>query len=102
MRGVLIRLCLAALLLSAGQGGTPASAQDGQAKPAEPPAPAHPIPPDDRILSFVAGHPDCTAVTDDCIVCAVVSGKPMCSTPGIACVRQDVRCTSTTPPTPKQ
>ena len=54
------------------------------------------------VLSFVAGNPDCTEITDECIICAVVNGKPMCSTPGISCVRKDLRCTSTKPPTPKQ
>ncbi|MGJ4857101.1 hypothetical protein AB4037_02355 [Labrys sp. KB_33_2] len=102
MRSVLIRLCLAAALLTVGQGWWPVLAQDNQAKPAEPPAPSQPVAPDDRVFSFIAGHPDCTEITDECIICAVVNGKPMCSTPGIACVRKDLRCTSTKPPTPKQ
>ncbi|WP_082979650.1 hypothetical protein [Labrys sp. WJW] len=102
MRSVLIRLCLAAAMLTIGQGWSPARAQDSQAKPPEPPAPSQPIAPDERVLSFIAGNPDCSEVTDECIICAVVNGKPMCSTPGISCVRKDLRCTSTKPPTPKQ
>ncbi|WP_448953672.1 hypothetical protein [Labrys neptuniae] len=102
MRSMLICFSLAALLVSAGANWSPARAEDSPAKPAEPPAPAQPVAPDDRVLSFVTGHPDCSEITDECIICAVVSGKPMCSTAGIACVRKDLRCTSTKPPTPKQ
>ncbi len=80
----------------------PALAQDAPAKPGETPAPSQPIDPDNTILAFVAAHPDCSELTDECVVCAVVSGKAMCSTPGIACVKKDVRCTSNKPPTPKQ
>ncbi|PRH87847.1 hypothetical protein C5L14_08010 [Labrys okinawensis] len=102
MRSVLFRLCLAASLLTVGLEGRPVRAQDNQARASEPPAPSKPIAPDQRVLSFTAGHPDCTEITDECIICAVVNGKPMCSTPGIACLRKDLRCTSTKPPTPKQ
>jgi len=81
-----------------------AAAQD---KPAQPqtqplPTPSKPVAPDGSILSFIQSHPDCTELTDECIICAVVSGKAMCSTPGIACVRKELRCVTTKPPTPKQ
>jgi hypothetical protein len=101
MRSVFLRFCLIAVAVWS-LGGMSARAEDAPAKPAEPPAPSQPIEPDNSILSFVAKNPDCTELTDECIICAVVSGKAMCSTPGIACVKKDVRCTSTKPPTPKQ
>jgi hypothetical protein len=34
----------------------------------------------------------CTEWTDGCIVCRRVDGEPMCSTPGIACVRGAMQC----------
>ena len=46
-----------------------------------PPAPAQPVPPDNAILGFVKANPDCSEITDECIVCAVVSGKAMCVRP---------------------
>lgn len=102
MRGILpgivsiaIPILLLGLLL-----GPPALAQE---KPAQPlPTPSKPIAPDDAVLAFIQAHPDCTELTDECIICAVVGGKPMCSTPGIACIRKDPRCVTTKPPTPKQ
>jgi hypothetical protein len=101
MCSVLFRLCLIAAM-GWSLGASTAFAEDAPAKPPEPPAPSQPVTPDNSILAFVAANPDCSALTDECIVCAVVSGKAMCSTAGIACIRKDVRCTSTTPATPKQ
>jgi hypothetical protein len=107
MRGILpgivsiaIPNLLVGLLLGLLLGPVPALAQE---KPAQPlPTPSKPIAPDNAILSFIEAHPDCTELTDECIICAVVGGKPMCSTPGIACIRKDPRCVTTKPPTPKQ
>lgn len=101
MRSVFFRLCLSAAVAWS-LAGIPAFAEDAPAKPAEPPAPSQPIAPDNSILAFVAANPDCSELTDECIICAVVSGKAMCSTPGIACVRKELRCTSNKPATPKQ
>jgi hypothetical protein len=41
-----------------------------------------------------ASGPDtpCAEWTDGCVVCQRVAGEPMCSTPGIACVRGEVQC----------
>ena len=41
-----------------------------------------------------AAGPDaaCAEWTDGCIVCQRIDGEPMCSTPGIACVRGEMRC----------
>jgi hypothetical protein len=101
MRSLSFRLCLIAAM--AWLLGMPAAfADDAPAKPPEPPAPSQPVAPDNSILAFVTANPDCSELTDECIICAVVSGKPMCSTAGIACIRKDIRCTSTTPATPKQ
>ncbi|CAM5771124.1 hypothetical protein LMIY3S_03403 [Labrys miyagiensis] len=101
MRNAFLRLCLFAAVAACLAGGS-ARAEDAPAKPAETPAPSQPVAPDNTILSFVAANPDCSELTDECIICAVVNGNPMCSTPGISCVRKAVRCTSTKPPTPKQ
>jgi hypothetical protein len=80
----------------------PATPAPTPAQAPPPPAPAKPVPPDNAILGFVKANPDCSEITDECIVCAVVSGKAMCSTPGIACVRKDLRCVTKQPATPKQ
>jgi hypothetical protein len=97
MRSAFIGLCLTATMMLP-LGGSGAFAEDAPATP----APSQPVAPDNSILAFIAANPGCSELTDECVICAVVSGKPMCSTPGIACVREDVRCTSTTPATPKQ
>ena len=41
-----------------------------------------------------ASGPDaaCAEWTDGCIVCQRVDGQPMCSMPGIACVRGETQC----------
>ena len=80
----------------------PATPTPAPAQAPAPPAPARPVPPDNAILGFVKANPDCSEITDECIVCAVVSGKAMCSTAGIACVRKDLRCVTKQPATPKQ
>jgi hypothetical protein len=107
-RGIILS---AALVLSlAGPGAlaqeTPAPATPAPATapatPAVVPAPSEPVAPDNSILNFIKANPACTQITDECIICAVVSGKAMCSTPGISCIRKDVRCVTTEPPTPKQ
>ncbi|WP_413992198.1 hypothetical protein ACMDCR_08970 [Labrys okinawensis] len=101
MRSTFFRLCLiGAMAWPAGI--VAARAEDAPSKPPAPPAPSQPIAPDNSILAFIAANPDCSELTDECIICAVVSGKAMCSTPGISCVKKEVRCTSTKPPTPKQ
>ncbi|MDQ0394953.1 hypothetical protein [Labrys monachus] len=99
MRGILPGI-VSSVVLGLVLGLSPALAQD---KPAPPlPTPSTPVAPDTSILSFLQAHPDCTELTDECLICAVVGGKAMCSTPGIACVRKDLRCVTTKPPTPKQ
>jgi hypothetical protein len=102
MRGIFPGIVYMALGLLLGL--APALAQEKPAAPAPAPlpTPARPVQPDNAILAFVKSNPDCTELTDECIICAVVSGKAMCSTPGIACVRKDLRCVTTKPPTPKQ
>lgn len=91
---------IAALALVLGL--APALAEDKPAQPKPLPTPSKPVAPDGSILAFIQSHPDCTELTDECVICAVVGGKAMCSTPGIACVRKDLRCVTTKPPTPKQ
>jgi len=34
----------------------------------------------------------CAEWTDGCVVCQRVDGEPMCSMPGIACVRGETKC----------
>jgi len=49
---------------------------------------------DDRALvDFAHAHPACTSFTDLCRTCVRgTDGHMACSTPGIACVRQDWKC----------
>ena len=41
-----------------------------------------------------ASGPDvpCAEWTDGCVVCQRIDGEPMCSMPGIACVRGEIQC----------
>jgi hypothetical protein len=109
--GVLLAVSLGLAGVAAEETSAPAAAPKPAASPVPPatpapapapPAPAQPVPPDNAILGFVKANPDCSEITDECIVCAVVSGKAMCSTAGIACVRKDLRCVTKQPATPKQ
>ena len=58
---------------------------------------AHLLPAADRghrpsTSSFADREPTCSEWTDGCIVCQRTDQGPSCSTPGIACVREEVQC----------
>jgi hypothetical protein len=99
-RLLLLILCLAALAAS-----PPVWAQDmpeKEAQPAEPAAPEQvpePPPPmtkvplDIPMEAFGTANPDCVEWTDSCRTCARdPENRVSCSTPGIACLPQDIAC----------
>ncbi|MBB4188051.1 hypothetical protein GGE07_004727 [Sinorhizobium terangae] len=47
----------------------------------------------DSMKDFIAANPDCLEFNDRCSFCAVVNGVAECSTPQIACVKQENQCT---------
>lgn len=71
---------------------TPAT-PGGVAVPLPVPADALPATELNALVSFVAGHPDCTGFFDGCQICRKQEGGSLaCSTPGIACQKQAWRC----------
>ena len=94
-----------ALLLAARAGSPPLAAEE--VKPAAPETvPASPVPmppPPDRpqgaadvrpIGEILTGQPGCTNFTDACVICTESADhKVACSTPGIACVKGEWKCT---------
>jgi len=90
-----IMLCLATLTAS------PLAAQETQQKetpakePAvpEPPLPMQKIPLDIPMEAFGTAHPECVEWTDTCRSCAKdAQNRVSCSTPGIACLPEDITC----------
>ncbi len=43
--------------------------------------------------AFLKAEPACAEFTDQCSICKVTDGQPVCSTPSIACIRKDYVCT---------
>ncbi|NGO63594.1 hypothetical protein G6N76_07895 [Rhizobium daejeonense] len=43
--------------------------------------------------AFLKAEPACAEFTDECSICKVTDGQPVCSTPSIACIRKDYVCT---------
>ena len=54
--------------------------------------PAAPAPAVPSAASFGDRDRSCAEWTDGCVVCQRVDGEPMCSMPGIACVRGAIQC----------
>jgi hypothetical protein len=52
-----------------------------------------PVSADQSMADFIKSNPDCLEFTDECSICAMVAGKPACSTPRIACIRKAYICT---------
>lgn len=45
------------------------------------------------MADFIKSNPDCMEFSDQCSICALVDGKPACSTPKIACIKKAYVCT---------
>ncbi len=59
----------------------------------EPPVPMHKVPINIPMEAFGTANPQCLEWTDSCRICARdAENKISCSTPGIACLPQDVAC----------
>lgn len=41
---------------------------------------------------LLLANPDCRQFNDGCSICRIEDGKPMCSTPGIACIQKQWIC----------
>ncbi len=59
----------------------------------EPPVPMHQVPINIPMEAFGTANPECVEWTDTCRTCARdAENKISCSTPGIACLPQDIAC----------
>jgi hypothetical protein len=59
----------------------------------EPPPPAKSVPPDIPMEAFGTANPGCVEWSDSCRTCARdPENRISCSTPGIACLPQDITC----------
>ncbi|GEO84108.1 MULTISPECIES: hypothetical protein [Alphaproteobacteria] len=45
---------------------------------------------------FLIKEPDCAEFTDQCSICKVKDGLPVCSTPSTACIKAAYTCTRRT------
>ena len=64
------------------------------------PVPAPPLtPPEVTLFNFGASNPACNTWSNGCQICLrLVDGKPICSTPGIACTPAEPACTASKVP----
>jgi hypothetical protein len=47
------------------------------------------------LLELIRTHPECRQFNDGCSICKIENGTPVCSAPGIACIRTAWICVST-------
>ncbi len=89
-RRILVAVGFAASLSLAGADEAPAPAVN---PPAAAPAPLEGV----SLQEFAAQNPLCREWSDGCVICARGdTDAPHCSTPGIACQPESVRCRSET------
>jgi hypothetical protein len=96
------RLSLLVLFLGTLAAATPLGAQDMPEKPTVPAAPEPvPLPPpptkavplDIPMEAYGTANPECLEWTDSCRTCVRdEENRVSCSTPGIACLSQDISC----------
>jgi len=82
-----MRLFLTAAILAA---PATALAQAPELAPAPAPEVKH-------VLAFGRDNPDCLEWTDECVVCKRRGEETACSTPGVACLAREPRCTRARP-----
>ena len=72
---------------------TPATEPAAPEQVPEPPVPMHKVPINIPMEAFGTANPECLEWTDSCRTCARdAENNISCSTPGIACLPQDVAC----------